>query len=118
MAQNLKTDLKILSNVNSWCEQYASDLGLRPEQVTLHMGERRYRYMKAFTVEPPQTLTASVLDFDGDITAPAIVQGYRDGTRAVYEFTSYLRSLPSNMPRHDVKLVAEALSLSRAGAAR
>ncbi|HUS20047.1 MAG TPA: patatin-like phospholipase family protein [Terriglobales bacterium] len=116
MAQNLKTDLKILSNVNSWCEFYAEGLGIRPEQINLHVGARRYRYMKAITVEPTETLSASVLDFDGDITAPAIVQGYRDGSRAVLEFTSYLRGLPADLPRHEVTLVAEALNLSRAAA--
>ncbi len=113
MAQNLKTDLKILSNVNSWCEHYAEGLRLRPEQITLHVGQRRYRYLKAITVEPAEALSASVLDFDGDITAPAIVQGYRDGTRAVREFAGYLRGLPADMPRRDVRLVAEEFSLSR-----
>lgn len=115
MAQNLKTDLKILSNVNSWCEQYAEGLGLRPEQILLQVGKRHYRYMKAITVEPSESLTASVLDFDGDITAPSIVQGYRDGARAVHEFASYLRSLPADLVRHEVRLVAES-SLSRAAA--
>jgi predicted acylesterase/phospholipase RssA len=114
MAQNLKTDLKILSNVNSWCEHYAEGMGIRAEQVTLHIGSRKYRYMKAITVEPTESLTASVLDFDGDITAPAIVQGYKDGARAVHEFAAYLRGLPADMPRHEVRLVAEASSLSRA----
>jgi len=116
MAQNLKTDLKILSSVNTWCEHYAAGLGLRPEQVTLHVGKRSYRYLKAFTVEPADALGASVLDFDGDITAPAILQGYRDGARAVDEFASYLRSLPTNLPRHEVRLVAEQSDLSRAAA--
>jgi predicted acylesterase/phospholipase RssA len=109
MAQNLKTDLKLLSSVNSWCEQYAEVLGTRPEQIILHVGKRHYRYMKAIIVEPSVPLSASVLDFDGDITAPAILQGYRDGARAVVEFAAYLRGLPPDMPRHEVKLVAEEL---------
>jgi predicted acylesterase/phospholipase RssA len=113
MAQNLKTDLKILSSVNTWCEEYAVGLGLRPEEILLHVGKREYRYMKAFTVEPQEELIASVLDFDGDITAPAIVSGYRDGMGAVRQFADYLRGLPTELHRHEVRLVAEQFSLSR-----
>ena len=38
MSQNLKTDLKILSGVNSLCEQYAAGLGIRPEHI--RVGDR------------------------------------------------------------------------------
>jgi len=84
-------------------------LGLRPEQVVLYIGKRRYRYLKAIVVEPQEALAASVLDFDGDITLPAIVQGYKDGVRAVREFAEYLRGLPTDLHRQDVRLVAEQL---------
>lgn len=107
MSQNLKTDLKILSSVNDLCEHYASGMGLRPEQVQLNVGPKKYRYMKAFTIAPETVLPATVLDFDGHITAPAILQGYKDGQKAVYSFADYLRDLPADMRKHEIKLVGE-----------
>lgn len=95
MSQNLKTDLKILENINHVCEHHARLLGVRPEQVVLDMGTRQYRYRKAFTVGPSEPLAATVLDFHGRITGPAIVQGYRDGCQAVRDFTAYVAHLPA-----------------------
>ena len=109
MSQNLKRDLYTLNNVNGMCETYAEKLGLRPEQVLLKVGHRNYRYMKAFIVEPSETLAATVLDFDGRITAPAILQGYRDGCRAIHAYLEYLALLPNDMSKLDVKLVPEAM---------
>lgn len=109
MSQNLKTDLKILNSINALCQHYAAQLQLRPEQIVLEVGERRYRYLQAFTVEPSQPLQATVLDFDGKITSPAILQGYRDGQRAVRAYDDYLQGLPANLEQHHVKLVAESL---------
>jgi len=114
MAQNLKSDLRSLNTVNGQCERYAREMGLRPEQVMLEMGTRHYRYMKAIMVEPTQELTATVLDFDGEIVAPAILQGYRDGMAAVDEFTAYLVDLPTNLHQVKVKLVPEELTNDRA----
>jgi hypothetical protein len=112
MAQNLRTDLRILNNVNSQCSQFAQELGLRPEQVVLKIGARRYRYLKPILVEPSQPLSATVLDFDGQITAPAIVQGYKDGVRAVREFAEYVQQLPADLTRREIKLVAEKAAAS------
>lgn len=95
MSQNLKTDLKILENINRVCEHHARALGVRPEQVVIDMGTRQYRYRKAFTVSPSEPLVATVLDFDGRITGPAIVQGYKDGCQAVRDFTAYVAQLPA-----------------------
>ena len=106
-AQNLKSDLKMLKSVNRLCAQYASQIGLRPEQVQVHLGEKSYRYMKAFTIAPSEDLAAGVLDFEGALTAPAILQGYRDGQRAVRSYLSYLAGLPLSMRRETVKLVAD-----------
>jgi hypothetical protein len=109
MSQNLKNDLKFLNNVNTLCEQYAEEAGIRAEQVDLHIGEHRYRYLKAIPIEPPETLAPAVLDFDGLITAPAIVQGYKDGARAVREFLDYLDQMPVSRNRVAIKLVPEKL---------
>jgi predicted acylesterase/phospholipase RssA len=107
MSQNLRTDLRILNNVNSQCTQFAEELGLRAEQVLLKIGARKYRYLKPILVEPIEDLSAAVLDFDGQITAPVIVQGYKDGIRAVREFAEYVRQLPTDLSRREIKLVAE-----------
>ena len=109
MSQNLKTDLKILNSINSLCRHYAEQLHLRPEQIVLDLGERKYRYLQAFTVEPAEPLQATVLDFDGNITVPAILQGYKDGQRAVKAYAQYLETLPLGLERHHVKLVAETM---------
>lgn len=114
MSQNLRTDLRILNGVNSLCEQYAGEAGIRPEQISLFVGERRYRYLKAFTVAPPEMLPLSVLDFDGAVTAPAIERGYRDGARAVQSFAAYIAELPEVMSKHEVRLVAEKMLSAQA----
>jgi predicted acylesterase/phospholipase RssA len=106
MSQNLKTDLKILENINRACEHHARLLGCRPEQVVLDMGTRQYRYRKAFTVSPSEPLAATVLDFDGRITGPAILQGYRDGCQAVRDFAAYVAHLPAEGPKHVLKFSA------------
>jgi predicted acylesterase/phospholipase RssA len=109
-AQNLKSDLRMLKSVNSLCAQYAEELKVRAEQVRLHVGDRCYRYLKAFTVAPGEDLEARVLDFDGTLTASGVLRGYQDGGRRVRSFAAYLSNLPAQMPVHDVKLVAEQLT--------
>lgn len=109
-AQNLKSDLRMLKSVNSLCAQYARELNVRAEQVRVHVGDRCYRYLKAFTVAPTDDLQAGVLDFDGSLTASGVLKGYQDGVRRVRSFAAYLENLPAEMPTHDVKLVAEQLS--------
>jgi len=117
MAQNLKTDLKILSSVNALCEHFARESGLHPEQVELDIGTRRYRHLKSFTIEPTEPLEATVLDFDGEITAPAILAGYRDCARELQSLAEYLRGLPEPAPRRLLKLRAEALSSAASASA-
>jgi hypothetical protein len=106
-SQNLKTDLKMLNSVNNMCTRYAAEFGVRPEQIRLHVGERSYRYLKAFTIAPSEDMRATVLDFDGKLAAPAILQGYRDGARGIKSFAAYMSELPQQMPKHEVRLVAE-----------
>jgi hypothetical protein len=110
MSQNLKTDLRILNGVNSLCEQYAKEVNIRPEEIRLFVGERKYRYLKAFTIAPPEMLPLSVLDFDGHVTAPAVEQGYRDGARAVLSYAAYISELPEIMTKREVRLVGEQMS--------
>lgn len=106
-SHNLKTDLKMLSSVNRMCAEYAAEMGVRPEQIRLHLGERCYRYLKEFTIAPSEEIAATVLDFDANLTAPAVIQGYRDGGRGIRSFAAYMAHLPEQMPKQDVRLVAE-----------
>jgi hypothetical protein len=113
MAQNLRTDLALLGQTNGLCAQFARDMGLRPEQVRLRVGERSFRFIKAIQVEPPEPLSAGVLDFDGEFAAPAILQGYKDGCAAVLHFKAYVDELPKGLTMHDIRLVAEEFSEKR-----
>ena len=107
ISKNLKTDLKALDRVNKLCETYAAELGVRPEQVQLEIGTNSFRYVKAFPVCPSKLLAATALDFDGEITTPMIVQGYRDATASVKEFFLYEAQRPASHSRQTVRLSAE-----------
>jgi predicted acylesterase/phospholipase RssA len=109
VSQNLKSDLHVLSKTNQICERYARQLKVRPEAVVLELGSRRYRYLKAFTIAPSEPLAATVLDFDADITTPAVLVGYGDGCRAVEQLRDYLRHAPPPVPRYRLRLTAEEL---------
>lgn len=114
ISQNLKTDLRLLDNVNRVCEQHARELGVRPELLRVEIGERTFRYIKAFTVRPETALGMAFLDFDGSRVEPAIEQGYRDGSRAVLDFLEYLSQAPLGPPRYVLRLKAEELHLNPA----
>jgi predicted acylesterase/phospholipase RssA len=109
MAQNLKTDLENLAAINRLCELHAARQKVRPEQVRVDLGTRTYRYVKAFTVRPEQPLAATVLDFDGKITGPAIAQGYHDGGDAVREFLRYLAGAPAGGLRYVLRFKVEEM---------
>lgn len=110
MARNLKADLRMLDYINHMCASYAAGLKRRPEEIELEMAGSRFKYIKAFTISPRQPLAATSLDFNGEITSPTILEGYRDGQRAVMEFLDYLANLTALRPRHLVKLVTEELA--------
>jgi len=112
ITKNLKADLKLLARVNRLCEIQAAGVGLPPEQVEVHLLDQQYRYVKAFTVCPAQPLAAAALDFDASVTVPAILQGYRDGSRAALEYVQYAGSLPTARSKRVIKLVPEAAAAS------
>jgi predicted acylesterase/phospholipase RssA len=89
MDQSLSTDLKLLNNVNTLCEQAAQELGLRPEEIEIDFGTRRYRYVRAFAIRPAQPLGGTELDFGGGSTGPAMLQGYRDACAEIESFLAY-----------------------------
>jgi predicted acylesterase/phospholipase RssA len=112
MSQNLKADLKTLSTINRQCEFHAAKLGVRPEQLVMKNGYRAFSYLKTFVIAPDEDIAATPLDFDGEVTAPAITQGYRDGISAVLDFADYLKTLPAELPRVAVELTATPASFA------
>jgi predicted acylesterase/phospholipase RssA len=109
ISKNFKSDITLLNNINGLCSVYAAELGVKPEQLELEIGEQRYRYVKAFTIAPQSPLPALALDFDGEIIAPVIVQGYKDATKVVLEFLEYEAARPPRESRRVVHLAAERM---------
>jgi predicted acylesterase/phospholipase RssA len=108
LLQTFLTDRKTLEGINDICAVAAQSLGLRPEEVEVDVGTRRYRYVKAFTISPQRPLDAGRLDFGGAATARAILQGYRDATRSVEEFLQYARESRHGAPKRALRLQAVA----------
>lgn len=107
MAQNLLTDLKILSNVNAVCERAAADLGLRPEEVEMDLGTRLYRYVKAVIIQPTKPMGSTMLDFGGETTGPAILQGYEDACVQIENFLCYAPQAKFGQPRRVLRFSPE-----------
>ena len=107
MRQNLVSDLRVSNTINLACEHAAARLGLRPEEVELEMGARRYRYVRAFAICPPESLPGSMLDFSGKMTGPAILQGYRDASGQIASFLNYARESVLNRPRRTLRWALE-----------
>jgi hypothetical protein len=106
LLQTFLTDRKTLEGFNEMCVAAARSLNLRPEEVEVDVGTRRYRYVKAFTISPRRPLDASVLDFGGRATGRAILQGYRDATRSVMAFLQYAKESRHGGPRRALRLQA------------
>lgn len=108
MEQSLLTDLKILNNVNTLCEQAAQEHGLRPEEIEIDFGTRRYRYVRAFAIRPAQPLGGTELDFGGGSTRPAILQGYRDACVQIESFLAYAPQTRFGRPKRVLRYLAES----------
>jgi predicted acylesterase/phospholipase RssA len=106
VSKNFKTDIALLSNINRLCSIYASEMGVKPEQLELEIGKQRYRFVKFFNIAPQEPLPAGALDFDSEIVAPIIVQGYRDAGRVIQQFLDYEASRPTQSRRR-VRLAVE-----------
>src|SRR5579864_6180752 len=107
ISKNFKSDIMLLNNINQLCSAYAAELGVKPEQLELEIGEQHYRYVQSFTIAPAAPLPALALDFDGEIIGPIIVQGYKDASRVIREFFAYESTRPARDTRRVVKLAAE-----------
>ena len=107
MRQNLLADLRVSNTINLACEHAAARLNLHPEEVELEMGERRYRYVRAFAICPPESLSGSMLDFSSKMTGPAILQGYRDASGQIANFLSYAQESGQRGPRKTLRWTLE-----------
>ncbi len=107
VSTNFKYDITMLGNINELCCQYAKELGVQPEQLELEIGKQHYRYVKSFTVAPAKPLPATTLDFEGEIIAPIIVQGYKDATKVLKEFLDYDAVRPARESCQRVRLAAQ-----------
>jgi predicted acylesterase/phospholipase RssA len=109
ISKNFKSDIALLNNINGLCSVYAAELGVKPEQLELEIGRQRYRFVKAFNIAPQRPLPALALDFDGEIIAPVIVQGYKDASKVILEFLEYEAARPRRESRRVVHLAAERM---------
>ncbi len=107
VSKNFKSDIALLSNINRLCSIYANEIGVKPEQLELEVGKQRYRFVKFFNIAPQEQLPAGALDFDSEIVAPIIVQGYRDAGRVIQQFLDYEASCPPRESRRMVRLAVE-----------
>jgi len=107
ISKNFKADIALLSNINRLCSSYAAEIGVKPEQLELEIGKQRYRFVKSFNIAPEKPLLAASLDFDSEIIAPIIVQGYRDAGKVIEEFLAYEATRPQRESRRLVRLAAE-----------
>lgn len=99
MRQNLLSDLRISANLNTACERAAEQLGVTPEEIEISLGQRRYRYVKAISICPPETLPGASLDFSPTMMQAAILQGYRDARAQLAGFLVYAREAKFRHPR-------------------
>lgn len=107
VSKNFKSDIALLSNVNRLCSIYAAEMGVRPEQLELEVGRQHYRFVKFFNIAPEKPLPAGALDFESEIVAPMIVQGYRDAGTVIQQFLEYEATCPPRESRQKVRLAAE-----------
>ncbi len=107
ISKNFKADIALLNNINRLCSAYAAEMGVKPEQLELEIGKQRYRFVKSFNIAPEKPLPAASLDFDSEIIAPIIVQGYRDARKVIQDFLEYEAACPPRESRRLVRLSAE-----------
>jgi hypothetical protein len=103
MRQTLVNDLRIAANFNVTCERAAEKNGLHPEEIEIVLGARRYRYVKAITICPQESIPGSALDFSPERTREAILLGYREGTAQILKFLEYARGARFSYPRHELE---------------
>ncbi len=104
MHQNLRTDLQTTREANGLCERGARELGVPPETITIELGQRRFRYIRPFTIRPAAPLGAGILDFGSPATGAMILQGYRDAAVQIREFLAYAPHARFGTARHVLRM--------------
>lgn len=99
MQQSLQHELGLLSTMNSVCEQAAASLGLRPEEVEIVLGNRRFRHVRCFAICPPQPLAGTTLHSNPRIAAPNMLRGYLDAQAQILNFLEDARGARYAWPR-------------------
>lgn len=112
-AHNLTSALKSLEDVNAICERAAAEIGVRPAEVEVDLGQMKYRFVKTFTVRPATPLAGSVLDFSQITMASAILQGYRDATVQIENLLAYARDEKPRCPRQILRVAPGTLPKTR-----
>lgn len=107
MSQNLATDLKIVGDINAACERAAAESGVRPEEVEIDLGTRRFRYIKILTIRPECPLAGTVLDFGGETIATDILRCYQDAAPQIEALLDYARVARYGGPRHVLHFTPE-----------
>lgn len=109
ISKNFKSDVVMLDNLNRLCSIYAAEMGVRPEQIELRMGNQHYRFIQSFNIAPKKPLPAMALDFDGETLRPVIISGYRDAAAVLLNFLDYESNRPPRESRQVVRLAAERM---------
>ncbi len=109
MQQTLKHDLEMLSVANSVCEEAAAALAMRPEQVEIVFGSRRFRYVDWFAICPARPLAGSILECNPTIAAANMVSGYLDAEAQILNFLEEARESRHGRARRIVTWTAESV---------
>lgn len=107
MSQNLLTDLKVVGDINASCERAAAEIGVRPEEVEIDLGTRRFRYLKIFTIRPDMPLAGTVLDFGGETTGSDLLSGYRDACAQIESFLAFAPQSHFGRPKRVLRFTPE-----------
>ena len=82
-------------------------IGVRPEEVEIDMGTRRFRYLRIFTIRPDAPLAGTALDFSGETIGPDLLHGYRDACAQIENFLAYAQQAKFRRPRRVLRFSPE-----------
>lgn len=107
MSQNLVNDLRIFRDINAACERAAAENSVRPEEVEMDLGTRRFRYLKVFMIRPETPLPGTVLEFASSAIGADILRGYRDACAQIESFLAYARQNNFGQPKRILRFAPE-----------
>jgi len=102
--QNMVADLATLGRFNALCLEAARQANARPEEIEVHTGRRRYRYVRPFTIRPRDELGTGILDFGDPRTVEVIARGYQDACEQLREALVYADDARLARPRRALRL--------------